>query len=132
MLFLRTFVKYQHIRSTKSSFKLEALSHAFGYKDYNTIKPHLEQTDKSTLSLSPLLPHNSNLLNPNRRIEWNPIDRPSSNPSTLNVGSGGYQTFMGDTGDECFYLFFIDTTVPCSNLIDDVLSLFQMSKEKRN
>lgn len=116
-------VKIQH------AFKLEALSHAFGYRDYNTIKPHLEQTDK--LTVFPLLPENSNLHSPNRRIEWNPIDIPS-NPHTLNVGSVGSQTFSGDTGDECFYLFSIDTTVPCSNLIDDVLSLFQMSKEKRN
>lgn len=115
-------VKVQH------SFKLEALSHAFGYRDYNTAKPHLQQTDISTAF--PLLTQNSNLFNPIKKIEWAPFENPT-NPHTLTVGSGGSQTFRGEADDECFYLFSIDTTVPCSKIINDVLSLFQMSKESR-
>ena len=115
-------VKIQH------SFKLEALSHAFGYRDYNTVKPHLQQTDISTAF--PLLSQNSNLFNPIKKIEWAPFENPT-NPHTLTVGSGGSQTFRGEADDECFYLFSIDTTVPCSKIINDVLSLFQMSKESR-
>lgn len=37
--------KYSPDTKVKHSFALEALSHAFGYKDYNTIKPKLDQQD---------------------------------------------------------------------------------------
>lgn len=39
----------------KHSFTLEALSHAFGYKDYNTIKPKLDQIYNPIVSIAVLI-----------------------------------------------------------------------------
>lgn len=44
--------KYCPETKVKHSFALEALSHAFGFKDYNTIKPKLDET--TTCSSTPI------------------------------------------------------------------------------
>ena len=47
--------KYLPETKVKHSFALEALSHAFGYKDYNTIKPKLDLGELPIASIDELI-----------------------------------------------------------------------------